>query len=726
MKNKSNSELGALKRSVGKSPFQSRLQLDSGGFCACPFHTGDSNKSMHLYQEDGVWAATCFSQCKQENATGPGKATWGPIDFVMKFDGVDKAEAIRRLGGKMKTGKEIETVEVEETPKPKEKAMSAAEFAKWGRDLTPEDVERFIKSRKNKGHTANFETWQRLGCRVGRASMKINDEWREVDALGFPYVHPSGEFLYTLKLRALDSKDFSASNAAASDGFFNLDAVNPLEPVFIVEGEPDVAVLAEMGYTAVSVITGSQTKFDKFAIEIISDAPEIYIVGDQDIPKRGKSPDPGQGCMDKIEAALAKFAHKVFRMRFAVDGTEREKELKDVSALRAHYGEEAFGKRFTELQTQAREWTWIDENIPAVSEISTAPQKWLIDRMIPYGCLTVLYGEKGAAKSLFSLFMAKYLSAPMPKQFLGRQIAGEAAVRGWETEGEEEDFTESEFCAPVPVLYLDRENPRATIGERRGKIGLLARKEFKYWGDWLSQERLSADPEKIDPCGPDDPRLLKWAARTRGFIVFDSLQQWYGDLNENSNGEMAQLMNKFKALARRCAGVLILHHMAKPAADGPRQKDGRGAGVITSIPEMSMCLEKLDVDGEEILRLGPGRFRCCAPWQLDFKINWNADGNGSYSIWPVSDKLKSELSKQAAGKKAAKKSAKQEKVSEEAEKVGKFVRANPGASARKIAEETGINRDQVTKLAALADCEKRADGKWYAKAEDLITEEAPF
>lgn len=696
------SDLEALKKSAGRAPFERRLSLDGSGFAACPFHTGDSDKSMHLFQKNGVWAVTCFSSCKQ---------TWGPIDFVMKFDNVTLEEAALRLGGKNKMNSE--SPQVIDAPKPKPKAMTVAEFEGWGRPLTSEDVVRFAKGRKGKGHTADYETWQRLGCRVKR------------DYIGFPYMHPNGEFLYTVKLRLMDKKEFTAENAAANDGFFNLDTVNPLEPVFICEGEPDVAVLQELGYNAVGVMSASQSKFDKHALEVISEAPEIYIIGDQHIPKRGKDPDPGQACMDALEAALAKVARKVYRIRFAVDGIEREKELKDVSALRQHYGPEDFQKRFTQLQSQAKEWTWVSENIPKVDAIPDEPQKWLVARMIPYGGQTILCGKKGSTKTLFAQFLTKYLTAPMPKQFLGRKIEGHWASAAEIDEAGEISFRSDAPIAPVPVLYIDRENSRATVGNRRSKIGILGRNNYYYWGDWLAQDDFSGENY---PPGPDDPRVLKWAMRTRGFIVFDSLARFMGSLKENDNGDMTTLMTKFQRLARLCAGVLILHHTAKPSQDGPVQKDGRGADAITSVPDMSIYLTKLKDDaGEEIHRLEAIRFRDTAEWILDYKMNWNTDGTGNYGIGVVRDELVSEVAKRKGVEKVAVKEQKESEKAAAKEKAATtlepLLAENPDRSLRELSGATGINREAIEALlTGKWKYDRKAKPKWARASKKFLAE----
>jgi hypothetical protein len=341
-----------------------------------------------------------------------------------------------------------------------------------------------------------------------------------------------------------------------------------------------------------------------------------------------------------------------------------------------------------------------------VSAISDTPQKWLVDRIIPYGGLTNLCGEQGATKSLLALFLAKFITAPIPREFLGRKIEGRAAS-GIEI-GEDGAITPLQDApvAPVPVLYIDRENPKATVGERRGKIGILGRDNFRYWGDWLAQENLEADPQQVYPPEPDDPRILKWAMSTRGFIIFDSLQQWYGNLNENNNTDMTKLMNKFKRLSRLCAGVLVLHHTPKPTEDGPVAK-WRGATAIVAIPEMSIALAKRGEGDDALHELRPIRFRCCAPWEIDYKLVFNVDGQGNHAIGVTRDQLVSEVIRERVAGKEAKVAEKESTKQSRREILSRLIADDPNQGQAALAEKANLSAYEVGKL---------TKGHWTFKA----------
>jgi len=550
-------ELFALKRSVGRKPFESRLKL-SGDYSACPFHAGDGNKSMHLVEKDGVWLATCFSSCQQKS--------WDVISFVMDFDKVDFKEALNRLrggSGSMPT----------EASRPKSKPMTEQEWNQWGRDLTAADIERLAKSRKDK--TANFETFKALGCRV------------KGDHIGFPYRYAKdGEVQFdAIRLRHLDTKEFSVERAVSLQGLFNLDTVFEFEDVYVLEGEPDVAVMEEAGFRAVSVTTGAQKKFESHAIETLKRAPRIFLIGDQST----SGEDPGQKCMDALQKLLP--PEKTFRVNFT--------EAKDVSELARQLGD-AFTVRIEELRDDSlTPWIMRDENVPSISQLSSEPVKWLVDDMFPYGGLSIYCGKQGGMKSLFALFLAKAVAS-----------ASDPGIT-WEDEKlhrtDSSTFLGRRIPHNVPVLYIDRENPEGMVSDRARAMGIIANRRLRYWGDWSSQT-----PEI------DDPRLMEFARREKGFIIFDSLQDWYGDASEIDNTAMVALMGKFRRLARAGAGVLVLHHQAKY-----RQGVFRGGTAIVALTDMAFNANKSERD-VNVIELRAERFRMCAEWEIDFQVHWNA------------------------------------------------------------------------------------------------------
>src|SRR2546428_808744 len=182
--------------------------------------------------------------------------------------------------------------------------MTANAWQQWGRELTPEDAARFARSRRDK--TAGFETLKGLGCRVKEGyRFPSGDKFVTGDGIGFPRRTTfDGKVEFGgVKVRHMDRKLFAIEHNTAPHSLYNLDTVNSLEDVYVVEGEPDVAVMEEAGFRAVSVTTGSQKKYDKQSIYMLAAAKRIFIVGDQGAKKPWET-DPGEACMDALQKEL--------------------------------------------------------------------------------------------------------------------------------------------------------------------------------------------------------------------------------------------------------------------------------------------------------------------------------------------------------------------------------------------------------------------------------------
>jgi hypothetical protein len=245
--------------------------------------------------------------------------------------------------------------------------------------------------------------------------------------------------------------------------------------------------------------------------------------------------------------------------------------------------------------------------------------KWVVENFLPYGCLTMLIGSQGSMKSLLAMFAAQAVGGHTPgRRFLGRKV-----MHG------------------IPVLYVDRENPEGEISNRSRHMGVLGNKDFIYWVDAHKGEQT---PEI------DDPRLMEFAHRENGLIVFDSLQDWYGDENENDNSAMVKLIGKFRKLARAGAGVLLLHH--KNAA-GER---ARGGTSITSLTDMAIKAGKKE-DNPNVIELREERFRMCGGWEIDYRAHWDAgprhDFQKHYQVELLRDQLTSDVIREKKAKKDA-------------------------------------------------------------------------
>ena len=698
--------IDTLKQRVGSTPFTSR-GLRIGDKQPCPFHGGDDGFAVRQ-DGDGIWRAYCHSGCP----ANPGHqfAYWDAIAFVMKKDSVDFKEAVARLGGRVGSGKPADSPETE---KAKPVPITHKEWSEWGHEPTAEDIALFEKNRKDT--TAGAETWAILGCRV------------KDGLLGSPYRLrlENGEYKYfTVKTRPLtgtkennfgkDDIRHLAVHCVNSNSLFNLDDVSYDQPVYVVEGEPDVAIMTEAGYCAVGVMSASQAKFDKAQIEILCEASHIFLVGDQ--KQRGVS-DPGSNAMDALADLLP--PGKFHRISFS-DG-------KDVCELARIYGGTlGLGERISELTADALV-PWVSKNVPSVNRIlNLNDPRWLIDRMIPYKGVTIFCSPQGGYKTTFALALCMALRGPLGRdfKFLGRPITPYAR-KEFKAEEFGEDTKTYIGASDYPICYIDRENPPEVVGSRLRRMGLVGDNEFLYWGD----------DDKNETPDVNDSRLEEWVKATKGVILFDSLQDWYGDAKEIDNSAMVKLMHGFRRLARLGAGVIILHHTSKEGTVEDMLEDMRkfyrgGTGIV-SIPDMAIGMAKEMDTG--LLHLGEIRFRMSPEWRLMAKVDWDlGDGTGikisvveDLDAKQLRDKRADRRDEKAAKRQEGKDTKRREKEAALDSEVDTLVRAakeNPKASVRQLEKDTGIGRNLIGKRLARRGW-KQVDGIWCGPDEAEVAVE---
>jgi AAA domain/CHC2 zinc finger len=566
LQEKASYDLQELKRQVGIAPFSQRIQISSDGFSPCPFHSGDSDKSFHIVQkENGAFIGTCFSEC--------GKS-FDAIEFVKKHDDVQTGEAIRKLASLVSENGAVPTT-VLHKPKPATPMTSEA-WAKAGRKVSDADVAKLAASRPHSA-TPSAATLNAMGFRVAEMHGQV--------FLAAPY--RLGNTFYTIKARNVTTKEFIQENSVSQKGLFNIDAVKTGCDVYIVESELDAAILYEQGLVAVSVINAKQKQIEPEVLKKLTTANRIFLVGDND--------EAGQICMDNLSHLLP--AEKIYRISFT-DGSKDVGELAEsVKGNEVVLG--TFTEQWDELRKDALS-SWVAHHIPFASAIPNEPLEWVIDRLLPLSGLLLITGQYGSMKSLMALEMAKHVEDGTP--VFGREV-----------------------LRKIPVLYVDRENAKQTVGERRTGLG-IPDNAVRYWGDWL---------EGTDTPSLDDPRLAEFAIREKGIIIFDSLQDWLEGANENDASEMTDVMRKFRKLARLGSGVIVLHH------DNKSNVGYRGSTAIPANCDMALRVAKTE-DG--VLQLREEKFRSCAKWKMDLKFNFGE----RYTCQVLSDRLADKQAKEAA------------------------------------------------------------------------------
>ena len=136
--------------------------------------------------------------------------------------------------------------------------------------------------------------------------------------------------------------------------------------------------------------------------------------------------------------------------------------------------------------------------------------------------------------------------------------------------------------------------------------------------DWAVKDRVMALQGARPECANTQGNLHFWNLRGRntditllrpqleeqldrhgyGLIILDPAYKWLGNRDENSNGDIAGLMNEFEALAQRTgAAVVIAHHFAKGDSSAKAAIDrASGAGAWSRDPDSIVTLSPHEED----------------------------------------------------------------------------------------------------------------------------------
>lgn len=195
-----------------------------------------------------------------------------------------------------------------------------------------------------------------------------------------------------------------------------------------------------------------------------------------------------------------------------------------------------------------------------VAAAPAAPPQ-LVEGLLHQGCKLVLGGMSKANKSWSLLELGLSVASGQP--WWGRP------------------------CSRAAVVYVNFELPAWAMGQRLAALVKarpeLAPNRLHLW----NLRGYQADLTRLRP------RLEAGLARCGcGLIVLDPAYKLLGERDENANGEIANLMNEFEALAGRTgAGLVIAHHFAKGDAGAKSPIDRlSGAGAWARDPDALLLL----------------------------------------------------------------------------------------------------------------------------------------
>lgn len=275
-----NTQLDDLKAHPGVfSVYASRVQLKKEGkewASRCPFHQ-EKTASFKLFYHNGILVWRCFGQC----------AVGGDvISFIQKIENCSFKEAVDKLKLDLKdsfaeTRKADTTFSSLSGLDAPAKTYPISEYKKLEFALTEsQPAKDWLSSR---GIT--LETAQKLHVGFRQVIKSSKPEHADIISSGwicFPCIE--GDKVTAIKYRSIVKKEFSKQTGMAKGDqtpLFNSETIEALEPVYLVEGECDAAVLEQAGFRSAS-IQSAGTPLTPANKEKLLESDYILLAGDND------------------------------------------------------------------------------------------------------------------------------------------------------------------------------------------------------------------------------------------------------------------------------------------------------------------------------------------------------------------------------------------------------------------------------------------------------------
>lgn len=187
-------------------------------------------------------------------------------------------------------------------------------------------------------------------------------------------------------------------------------------------------------------------------------------------------------------------------------------------------------------------------------------------------------------------------SGGVGKSWLALQLALAVASSG------SADLLSMSALAGGRVLYVGLEDTKGILLHRLRALGLrLSQDQHERVRESLHTKSLTG--RLIDLIDSRCRDALTKHAEGMRLLIIDTLSRAH-QADENSNGDMARLLNALERIcARAGCAVLLVHHMRKGGAGetGPAQHAARGASVLVDNARWGISLDRMSESESETL-----------------------------------------------------------------------------------------------------------------------------
>nr|WP_284945350.1 helicase RepA family protein [Acidisoma sp. PAMC 29798] len=258
---------------------------------------------------------------------------------------------------------------------------------------------------------------------------------------------------------------------------------------------------------------------------------------------------------------------------------------------------------------------WVDRD-DAWDEAAIPPRPWVVPGYLMRNTLSLVVGSPAAGKSLLALLWSIALA-------LGEPVGKFKPIPGAESPRRR-------------VLIINAEDD---ADEQRRRISSLIRQFGKRAIDldgWLTR----AGPEKIASLferNAETGKITRTAALAdlrllieetgASVVILDPLVELTTGVDENSNGDLKQVLAELRTLAKECGvAMLIVHHLRKGIAAPGDLDSARGASSIIGAIRVGMTLTGMNEEEAAALGISP-----------DTRRNYVRLDDGKQSYAPLGD-----------------------------------------------------------------------------------------
>jgi replicative DNA helicase len=273
-----------------------RMRKESGELVGlCPFHNEKSSSFHVSAAPDGTWIGKCF---------GCGKAV-NCFQFVQEVDKVPMRQAIEIVQAsvgdwdtvKNSVDQVFKPVAADAEPK---KTFTLPEYGRLEQALLSSQAALDWLT-EERGISLEIAQRLHLGFKqdIGRLAGEKNSAIAASGWVAFPCIEEG--LVVSIKYRSVVAKAFSKQPGMAT-ALFNTESIDLFDPVYVCEGEMDVATLEQAGYRAVSLASASSHPTPSQKDQMMA-ANVVYLAGDSD--------EVGSASMDKLWRELGERAYKI-------------------------------------------------------------------------------------------------------------------------------------------------------------------------------------------------------------------------------------------------------------------------------------------------------------------------------------------------------------------------------------------------------------------------------